>query len=951
MPADPALMANVARVKVAAAVALLSLVAVPSLAVAAPPEASVGAALQRLEKARADLASAVQRIEKDPPEMADLEAARVAVDALKEAIDAGAEFEGKDLDFAKSSLAARKELRTQREYVDQRRANVDIFNQRRVIDAAIAALADRAKKVTDGKEAPAKDYDDARAAAQALKASLEQGRAFAKRDPKFAAFLTETDASLAKQSKAIDERWIAQTLDQHRAQLTEARKALTAAVAQLTPQAPDPQFEAADKAASALAKLLDDGKTLERDKGYRAEAEAVRKEWAAAKKKIDTTFSETGLARLKAEIEPAHLDLITAAKALRGKKPPPEAVAEARTAAIVVRKLVEKHEAASARSEALGQYVAKVKATLSGVELTLDKGSLSAAQATVAQAMKPIGGKEPTDEQFEEAAAAVAALEKVVEAAREEDPAIAPLVTEAKAVVQASQTTLAARRTEVDVQRQKAKVEEARQVAAGLNKPPIPADRLDEAEAAINQIKAALQAGTALIERDKGYAFYAGEVELRVAELAAKLAARRTEVAVSEQKAKVEDARKVAAGLNKPPIPGDRLDEAEASINQISAALEGGKALIDRDKGYAFYAGEVQLRVAELATKLAARRIEVAVLNQKAKVEEARKTAAELNKPDIPADRMAEAETSINQIKAALEAGTELIAKDKDYAYYHREVQKRVDELFTKLAARKIAIAAADGRAALTEAVTAATARLATAKAPEVTDAELAAAAQSLAAITKELDARTALEPKSPGYAAQAVKTRDALARMTEALAFAKQVRELRKQTVEALATGIAAAEAAPTAKTLRGQKDLYDKAIAQFRTCEQAGVRMPQETPGLERITWMVDGKKTAAKDLVTQCLQRIETADAALVVLKPLITFDEGPKKSYETGKALLAQNKSADALKHFNECISSTATLKQRNPHLEARTFVVAGKDITLADLIKECAAQSKTLREKK
>ena len=125
----------------------------------------------------------------------------------------------------------------------------------------------------------------------------------------------------------------------------------------------------------------------------------------------------------------------------------------------------------------------------------------------------------------------------------------------------------------------------------------------------------------------------------------------------------------------------------------------------------------------------------------------------------------------------------------------------------------------------------------------------------------------------------------------------------------------------------------------------------MPQETPGLERIGLLVDGRKTVVKDVVVQCQQRIETADAALVLLKPLIIFDEGPKKAFESGKNLLAQNKPAEALKQFDECISSAVILKQRNPQLAERTFVVAGSDTTLPDLIKECVSQSKTLRAKK
>src|SRR5688572_21133625 len=85
---------------------------------------------QQLEAARKQLTAAVERIKQDPPSNADLDAAHAAVEALKEAIDAGADLEQSDLEYAKAALAARKELRTQRDYVDQRRANVKIFDAR-----------------------------------------------------------------------------------------------------------------------------------------------------------------------------------------------------------------------------------------------------------------------------------------------------------------------------------------------------------------------------------------------------------------------------------------------------------------------------------------------------------------------------------------------------------------------------------------------------------------------------------------------------------------------------------------------------------------------------------------------------------------------------------------------------------------------------------------------------
>ena len=56
-------------------------------------------------------------------------------------------------------------------------------------------------------------------------------------------------------------------------------------------------------------------------------------------------------------------------------------------------------------------------------------------------------------------------------------------------------------------------------------------------------------------------------------------------------------------------------------------------------------------------------------------------------------------------------------------------------------------------------------------------------------------------------------------------------------------------------------------------------------------------------------------------------------------------------AEAIKQFDECISSGSILRQRSPELAKGVFEVGGGEITLPNLIVECASQSKTLKGKK
>lgn len=768
---------------------LLSLVLVTAPdARAASPDATVAAALKKLETARENLTKAVQRIEADPPSTPDLDAAFAAVGALKDAVEAGAEFESKDLDYAKSSLAARKELRTQREYVDQRRAKVHIFNQRRVIDEALVMMKDRARAI-DAKEPGEKDFDDARAATAAVKKAVDEARQFTSQDQKFAAFITDTDAAIARQSKAINERWALLSGDKHRAVVEDSRQALATAMTPLGPSATDAQFEAADKAATLLAKHLDEGKVLESDKAYRAAADKARSELAQSKKKRDELWSATGLARLKAEIEPADKDLAAASKTLKARKPTADQLAEAKAVAFVVQKLIEKFKPEAERSAAFGQYVNEVKGRLVEVEVQLELRSLDAAKGDLNRAMRLVEGRAPTDEHFAEATSAATILEKTLETVHRKDPAMSLPYADAKTMLKDSRAMWAKRRVEVDVDRQRAKVEEARKAAATL--------------------------------------------------------------------------------------------------------------------------------------------------------------IGQLNQPNVSNEKLVEAETAVKQIGTVLEQGAELKKKNREYVAYDKEVKQRMNELNGKIAARRVALSAAVGRGLLTEAMASVKEKLEAAKQPSATDADVEAAAKAVDSAATYIDSHNDLEQQDRGYSAQADRAREQFGRIQEALELAKAARELRKRTGDALAAGAAAADAAAAAGDLRAQKAQYDKALPLFKACKEDGASQLRTNPALEKVLVLVDGRPTKPNEVITLCGQRADTTAAAIKPLAAMIAFDEGPKRAYEKAKGLLSQGKKADALAQFDECIATGLTVQHRNPELKDRSFEVAGGNMTLSELIKQCSANSKTL----
>ncbi|HEX8703288.1 MAG TPA: hypothetical protein VF815_30910 [Myxococcaceae bacterium] len=773
-------------------VGFLVLSSVPTAAAA--PEAgaakSVAEATKRLESARAALATAVQKIEKDPPSNADLDAAVVAVEALKNALDAGASFETEDLDYAKAVLAARKEYRTRREYVDERRAKVHIFEFRRRIDSAMAALNAPMAKVA-GKEPGQQEMDDARAAVAAVKKLADESRSLTKQDEKFATYLTEVDATVARHEKTIDDRWLELSAQKQRGLLDERRKALTTAVAELSKAWSDEKFGATDKATAALQKQLDEGKPLEaKDKAYRAEADKARAEITQARRQMEQSVAMAGVSRIKEEMGPAHDELVASAKALRARKPTPEQLAEAKTAAFVGRKLVEKYEPQASASPAIGQYITEVKNTLVEVEVALQVRSLDAARAEVTQALRNLEKRVVTDEQFEEANTAMTVLAKTLETVHAKNPAISPAAAEARQLLKDGKATIELRRYQVDLTRQRAKVDEARKNASAL----------------VTQI----------------------------------------------QKEKPSDAQ------------------------------------------------------------------------------------------------LLEAENAVKQIGVVLEAGASFVKKDRDYALYAKESKERMLELNDRITRRRIALSAADSRALLTEQVGTAREKLAAVRAVSTTDADLEAASKSVDTLMQSIETRAELEQQDAGYAASAERAKTELLKLVEALEFAKQERALRRTTGEALAAANTASEAAASSSDLRKKKELYASAMEKLKACQDDGARMLKENARLASADVLVGGMPVKPAEVMSQCAQKAVALQEPQKQVDVRIRFDEGPRRAYESAKALLAKSRKKEALDQLNECIAAGRILENRFPDFKEHKFEVSGAKLSVVELVQTCVKERKPLQ---
>lgn len=948
----------------------------PSELNAAPPEGggkrSVADAKKALETARSNLAKAVERIQKDPPSTADLDDALAAVTALKAAIDAGAEHEPKDLEYAKSALAARKELRTQREYVEQRRAKVHIFNSRREIDAAAAKLSETVQRL-ESKQASAKDFEEARAASLQLEKQLARGQPFVSQDEKYASYLGDMKATLAKHRKAIDDRATLLAVEKQRAQVEDGRRALATAMTALGgKQVSDAQFESADKAAGGLAKLLGEGKELEgKDKAYRTYADQAQDELRQARKRIDTLWGQTGLARLKAEIEPARADLVQAARAISAKRPTEDQLAEARTAAIVVRKLIEKFQPQAARSHEFGQYVGEVKKTLVEVEVNLQRRMVEPARDAVAAALKALSDSKAGEEAFKKVEGTLKEAQQVLrdgERLEKDDRAYATLASEVRKRLQEGEARISGRRVEIAVARQRSELESARtdltRALANLERRAPSDEQFDEAKTAAIVLEKTLETAKA---NDATLAKLVADGRWLLKTARTTIEKRRLEVDLERQKARIEEGRnEIARLMNKiwGNIPDQRLKDVEDAMERVRKMLADGAHLTSKDRAYDAYDREVKKRLDETKAKIGIRRDELAIDAQKAKVDPELKSLARaveaIDGFGPKAAAITAAEQALQQAEAALAAGAELEKRLRPYASFAKDARKTIETAKVRIAKRKLELAASDGRSLLEERVGGAKSSLETAKLASATDGDIAAAAAGIKGVKDALERSVALENENKGYGAYATKVRGDLERLDSELELAKQAVAFRKATLEPLSAGNAAADGGDQASDLRSQKEKYEKAVAAFKSCQRSGEEQLGDNKALASIAVLIQGQKSTPKEVIALCVERAEAVEQVLKKVVGLVAFDEGPKRSFEKGKALLGQASSAEkskadalkaeALAQFEECISSGKILEYKNPELKDRKFPVAGQQVTLSELVVNCTAESKRLRGK-
>jgi hypothetical protein len=288
-----------------------------------------------------------------------------------------------------------------------------------------------------------------------------------------------------------------------------------------------------------------------------------------------------------------------------------------------------------------------------------------------------------------------------------------------------------------------------------------------------------------------------------------------------------------------------------------------------------------------------------------------------------------------------------------DFAKFDNDTKKRIAELNDRIAARRKAQAASDVKAELQQAVTDTSAKIEAAFAPGGTDADLDTATKAFEELGKKIDGQQALERTDASYAAAADRARGQTFKLLDKLQLTQMARELRRGTGDALADGDKAEKAAEATTDLKAKKKAHDQAASQYRSCEKDGrviLSRYQQAKLESKVKVLLDGQPANPNDVVAACAKRAEAAEAAAKETVPLIAFDDGPKKAYEAAKGFMSKGNKADALKQYNECVTTGVILGNRSPELKEKKLAVAGTSLTLAEVIAQCQADRKTIAGK-
>jgi hypothetical protein len=497
------------------------------------------------------------------------------------------------------------------------------------------------------------------------------------------------DADVAK--KTIEQRKLDMVVEDSRQSIAHVVAELGAAMKRIHAKNPeDEDFTQARTVVDDVQKALAKAEGLSsKDARFQKYVAQVKDRLEADKKLIEQRQSDVTIQRQRSRVEMGRKMLADALDRLRDKNVTDAQFEEADAAIKSIAKTLEDGAALKAKDKDYASYAVQVtlriKEAASRVEsrrgevaVSRQKTEIEAAKSILKDGMRNLAGRDVAEGEFEAARAAVAGVQKTLEAAlplAAKDKDLARYVDESKKALESTRAAIDKRKLEVDTEHQRAQVGAALATVKETSGHLKEETDCQQAEAAVVELEKVLESGQKLGSTDARYAAFAGEAKKTATASRKKIEERRDQIAIDGQKAKVEEALETMKGAMaalEGPAPADgQFHAAAEAIGVVRKVLESGAELERKMPKYDAYASAVKKSLRAAEQQAEKRKLDLAVAERRKAVEDAIaqvKNGVEATKnADARSEQVKGATAAFAAAREELSKGAPLEAKDKSY--------------------------------------------------------------------------------------------------------------------------------------------------------------------------------------------------------------------------------------------------------------------------------------------
>lgn len=763
----------------------------------------------------------------------------------------------------------------------------------------------------------------------------------------------------------------------------EAAKAeLKTAMAEVKRKDPgEATFKRADGAVQALNSALDEAGPLEgRDPEYGKYAINTRKLLAGERATLEKRKIQVAVDVGKQEIDGSLAVLGSALQALRAKDIGSSDIERAKSAAEQVDGAISRSGEVADKDIPFAKYVANARQRLTVAKKTIDerhhqlnvetqRTKVESARKSMLDAIARLSPKDVSPSAFEEAEAMAKGLEGALAEGVElesRDRGYATYASGMKKQHVAGLNRIAQRRLQVQVSAARAEIATRRELLSEalrrLMGPGPTENDFGAAQEGVGAVEKALDSASELRGKDRELARYAVEVEKGLVPARATISRRRLEVEVAEQNQKLSVAlERLAETTRKINTPSD-FEAADSAVNGVERTLDEGEKYTAKDAKYGKRVIESRKKIAAARQTIRIRRDEVAMQEQKAKVEVKRERLVELVSAlsgfSVSEEQFKAAREGLEETHKALDEGDELERRLRAYATYATGVRKALADAKKKIEARQLAVEVKNRRMLIEQAMGTAKLRVADVKKAESTEDELKAASESLVAAREELVAGVVLEKKDGLFAKFTAASRKQLNGMQSALDDATPAVRFRAGPVTALREARAAMSAARGLGEAE-ERAAYESVLDKLRTCQSEAKEMLGEHKKLGRMSFVAGRKSVKGAQVAKECAEDAKAVEKKLAVVAARLAFYEGPAKHFSNGQNKLSRAEASgndaargealnEAIRAFEECVGEGRILEHKYPAMKKRAYDLDGRQVTVGTVVKACQVGAERAR---